>query len=246
MNAPESGGAQALVTEFLGTFLFVTIGAGSVVVTNAQLAPLGVFGVVFAHGIAFAVVLAAFGGQYNPALTVSVLVGGRMRIGDAASRIAAQIVGAVAAGGIVLAMLGQTADRLAVGTPAPRADLAAWRAILVEGVFTFFIAMVYWATMTEGRERIAAGFVVGLTLLASMLLAAQLSGGALNPVRHLGPAVVAGSFRRWWVYWVGPLGGGVLAGLVYPLVFGERRLPWRLVPATEAEPREPARRGRGG
>lgn len=245
----EASLPRALAAELLGTFIFVTIGAGSVVVTNAGFAPLGVLGVVAAHGLALAVVVASFGavsgGHFNPAVTVSVWLGGRMRISDAFAYMGAQIAGAVAAGGILLAMLGRTADQLLLGTPGPRAGLGVGRAVLVEVVFTLFVVITHWALMVDERNRVAGGFGVGLIFFASMLIAAQVSGGALNPVRHFGPALVSGSFRSWWVYWVGPVTGGILAGLVYPTLFLDRRFPWRLVPARDEEPTAaPARRAR--
>lgn len=237
------GGPRAWAGEFIGTLIFVTIGAGSVIVTNAGFAPLGVFGVAAAHGLALAVVVSAFagisGGHFNPAVTLSLWVGGRIRMADAASYLAAQVLGAVAAGGILLGMIGKIADQLQLGTPGPRAGLGIGRVVLVEAVFTFFLLIAYWGTVVDERASKVGGFGVGLMLFASMLVAAQLTGGAMNPVRHFGPALVAGSFRYWWVYWVGPIAGGVLAGVVYPTLLLDRRFPWRLVPTRdEAEPAE--------
>lgn len=240
MRGEQKGGPRAWVSEFIGTFIFVTIGAGSVIVTNAGIAPLGVFGVAAANGLALAIVISAFvgisGGHFNPAVTLSLWVGGRIRPGDAASYVAAQVLGGVAAGGILLGMIGKVADQLQLGTPGPRAGMAIGRVVLIEAVFTFFLLIAFWGTIVDDRGAKVGGFGVGLMLFASMLVVAQLTGGVLNPVRHFGPALVAGSFRYWWVYWVGPIAGGVVAGIVYPTLLLDRRFPWRLVPARAEEP----------
>jgi MIP family channel proteins len=232
--------------------MFVTVGAGSVIVANSGIAPLGVFGVAVAHGIALSIAITAFGGisggHLNPAVTLSLWLGGRVRLTDAFGYVVAQVLGGVAAGGLLLAMFGRTADAIQLGTPGPRAGFGTGRVILVEAVFTFFLAVVMWATMVDERGRKVGGFGVGLSLLVGMLITAQFTGGVLNPARHFGTAVAAGHMRYWWVYWLGPAIGGVVAGLVYPTLFLDRRFPWRLVPAL-GEPgptaEEPPRRTRG-
>lgn len=243
---------RALAAEFIGTFIFVTVAAGSVIVTNSQIAPLGIFGVATANGLALAIVVTGFatvsGGHMNPAVTLSLWLGGRIRSLDALQYVVVQVVAAIAAGGVLLGMLGRIADQINLGTPGPRAGFAIGRVVLIEAVFTFFIVVAHWMTIVDERGRHVGGFGVGMMFFASMLLAAQLSGGALNPARHIGPAIVAGHFRYWWVYWAGPAIGGIVAGLIYPTLLLDRHFPWRLVPAAaETEAPEPpaARRGRG-
>jgi MIP family channel proteins len=217
--------------------MFVTVGAGSVIVANTGIAPLGVLGVAAAHGLTLAVVVTAFvgvsGAHVNPAVTLSLWVGGRMRLSEAAGYIVAQVLGGVVAGAILLGMLGRIGEAPQLGTPGPRADLGIGRVIAIEAVFTFFVLLAMWATVIDERGRKIGGFGVGLMLFSGMLVAAQLTGGVFNPARHFGPALVSGTLRYWWVYWVGPVAGGVLAGIVYPTVLLDRRFPWRLVPARD-------------
>jgi MIP family channel proteins len=245
---------RALIAEFVGTFMFITIGAGSVIVTNSNIAALGLFGVAAAHGLALAVVVTAFqeisGGHMNPAITVSLWVGGRVRVREAVTYIVAQLAGAVAAGGLLLAIFSKRGEAAQLGTPGPQVGVTSARAILIEAVFTFFLLIAYWATVADERGRKIGGFGVGLTLFVTMLIAGQLTGGVVNPARHFGTGLVAGSFNKWWLYWLGPLSGAVLAGVFYPTLLGDRGFPWRLVPtsgATDETPsgRRPRRRSRG-
>ncbi len=245
------GGPRAWASEFLGTLMFVTVGAGSVIVTNGQIAPLGVFGVAAAHGLVLAVAMTTFGGvsggHFNPAVTLSMWVGGRIRANDAAAYLLAQISGAVAAGGLLLAMLGETGRGTNLGTPGPRAGYASGRVILIEAAFTFFVVLVYWGTMADDRGHSVGGFGAGMMFFAAMLVSAQLTGGVLNPVRHMGTGTVSGVMQNWWIYWVGPGIGGLLAGVVYPTLLLDRRFPWRLVPAAaETSPRRARRKATAG
>ena len=110
----------------------------------------------------------------------------------------------------------------AVGALSLSPDVGAWNAIVFEIVMTFGLVYTVYATAVDPKKGdlgviapIAIGFIVGANILA----AGPFSGGSMNPARSFGPAVAAGNFAGNWVYWVGPLIGGGLAGLIYGDVF---------------------------
>lgn len=100
--------------------------------------------------------------------------------------------------------------------------MSAIEGVVMEIVITFALVYTVYATAADPRKGslgiiapIAIGFIVGANILA----AGPFSGGSMNPARSFGPAVVSGDFSENWIYWVGPLIGGGLAGLVYGDVF---------------------------
>lgn len=109
-----------------------------------------------------------------------------------------------------------------VPTHGVAAGLGAVEGIVMEIVVTFALVYTVYATAADPKKGslgtiapIAIGFIVGANILA----AGPFSGGSMNPARSFGPAVVSGDLSQIWIYWVGPLVGGALAGLIYGDVF---------------------------
>jgi glycerol uptake facilitator-like aquaporin len=92
----------------------------------------------------------------------------------------------------------------------------------VEAILTFFLVFVVYGTAVDERGRRVAGLAIGATVTLDILFGAPLTGAAMNPARVFGPAVAANFWKSHYIYWVGPLLGGALAGLVYR-VFIERK-----------------------
>ena len=92
---------------------------------------------------------------------------------------------------------------------------------MLEAITTFFLVLVVFATAVDekGTFRAIAGFGIGLTITLGILVAGPFTGAALNPARAFGPALAASHWANWGVYWVGPLAGGFLAGLLYDSLF---------------------------
>ncbi|MGH2759536.1 MAG: MIP/aquaporin family protein [Actinomycetota bacterium] len=236
---------QAWAGELVGTYGFVTIGAGAGIVAGSGLADLGLFGVAVANGVGLAVMVTAFwaisGSHFNPAITLSALIGRKIGAVDALGYVACQIIGALGAGLTLRVIFEETSWRSA-GLGAPALTISAGRGVLVEAVFTFFLAIVIWATAIDDRGPKVGGFAIGLTVLVGVLAVGPLTGGAFNPARYLGPAALADNVEDWWVYFVGPGIGGAFAGIFYPTVLGEG-FPWARTPEVP-EPPPPARRTR--
>ncbi len=204
------------VAETIGTFALCFIGAGSICV-NA-----GLVGIALAHGCVLAVMISAMGhisgGHFNPAVTLGALVGGKISGPMASSYVASQLVGAVVAG-VLLRLVIPEANWRAVnlGTPGLAPGIPIGAGILVEMVLTFFLVLVVYGTAIDDRGswKAVGGFGIGFTVLCDILMGGPLTGASMNPARTFGPGLVAGYWDNHIVYWIGPLAGGGLAGLVY-------------------------------
>jgi MIP family channel proteins len=237
---------QAWAAELVGTFGFVVIGAGAGIVAGGGLADIGPFGVAAANGVGLAVMVTAFfavsGGHFNPAITLSALVGRKIRPVDALGYVASQSLGALGAGLVLRVVFEEGAWRPAA-LGAPSLTVSSGRGLLVEAVFTFLLAIVIWGTAIDERGPKVGGFAIGLTVFVGVLAVGPLTGGAFNPARYLGPAAVADTLSDWWVYFVGPGIGGLVAGLAYPTVFGAG-FPWAPTAEEPPAPPPPAERKR--
>src|SRR5213593_3107792 len=110
-------------------------------------------------------------------------------------------------------------DRTHLGTPALGAGVTIAIAIAVEAILTIFLLWAVFGTAVSPLAPRIAGFGIGLTVSADIFVGGGITGAAMNPARWLGPAVAAGFYDNWYVYWVGPLVGAALAGLSYRYVF---------------------------
>jgi MIP family channel proteins len=217
---------RALVAEAAGTFLFVTIGAGSIVADSMTKGGIGILGIALAHGLALAVAVSMFGaisgGHFNPAVTLGVAVAKKHPAARVPTYWAAQAVGAIAAGlflRLAFDHVPAAMDATHLGTPALAPGLGIGTAIVVELVLTVFLLWAVFGTAVSPNAPRIAGFGIGLTVAADILIGGPLTGAAMNPARWLGPAVLAGFFDNWYVYLVGPFVGGVIAGLTYRYIF---------------------------
>jgi len=137
--------------------------------------------------------------------------------------IAAQILGGVAAAYMLKESfpdLVVTASR--VGGQAVSADTSTGRAILLEGIATFFLMFVVFGSAVVGKTPKMAGLLIGLTITADILAVGPLTGGSMNPARSFGPALVSGVWEGQMIYWIGPIVGAVLAALIWEHVLVDK------------------------
>ncbi len=219
---------QKLSAEFLGTFALIFFGAGAVCVDwhLRSTGGLGLPAIALAHGLAMAIMVSALGhisgGHFNPAITIGFWVTKRLSSLDTLAYWGAQLLGAVAAAFLLKAIIpDETWRNVALGTPELMRDFPTWSALALEAVTTFFLVLVVFATVVDerGTFRAVGGFAIGLTMTLGMLVAGPFTGGALNPARAFGPALVSHHWLNQGIYWVGPLGGGFVAGLLYDTLF---------------------------
>jgi aquaporin Z len=217
------------VTEFIGTF-FLVLSIGLTVVGGTPLAPLAI-------GCALMIMVYmgghVSGGHYNPAVSLAVLLRGKLEAKEFVSYLVAQAAGALVAAAAVWAITGKTF------APAPSDSASVWSALLVEVLFTFALALVVLnvatARKTEGNS--FYGLAIGFTVVVAAFAGGPISGGAFNPAVGLGPTLLhatnGGSLAPLWLYLVGPFAGGALAAVVFkvqeaePAPAEERRVPVR-------------------
>jgi aquaporin Z len=213
---------RPLLAEFLGTALFVFIGAGSVVanaVTNGSVTSLGV---ALAHGVGMAVLISSLmsvsGAHFNPAVSLGVFVAGKIDAQTLGRYVVAQLVGGIVGAALVRGLFNPASVRaVSDGVPHLSLTISFWQAVGLEALLTFFLVSAVFGTAVSTEAPKIGGFGIGLAIFVSGLVAGGITGAALNPARAFGPAIIAWSFHSQAVYWIGPAIGGAAAGWVWKL-----------------------------
>lgn len=220
---------QRLGAEFLGTFWLVFGGCGSAVVAAAfPDVGIGLLGVSLAFGLTVLTMAYAVGhisgGHFNPAVTLGLWAGGRIPTGDILPYWVAQVAGAIAAAAVLyLIASGQPDFSLASGFAAngfgehSPGGYSIGAALVAEVVLTFFFLIIIMGA-TDGRA--PAGFAplaIGLGLTLIHLISIPVTNTSVNPARSTGQALFVGDWAlaQLWLFWVAPLIGGAIGGLVY-------------------------------
>ena len=228
---------SVLVAEAVGTFLFLFVGIGAVILgSHTGDTSGGLLGIALAHGLALAVVVSAFGavsgGHFNPAVTFGVWITGRIDAMRGALYVIAQLVGGVAAALVLRWVFPQTSwEPVALGTPALGSEITVASGIVIEAVLTMLLLVAVFGTAIDSRAPKIGGLAIGLAVAADILMGGPLTGAAMNPARWFGPAVVSGTYADWYVWWIGPLVGAGIIALVYRFVWEETGEP-DVTPAT--------------
>ncbi len=215
---------KAAVAEFIGTFALIFFGAGAIVMTGGN----DLVAIALAHGLTIAIMVSLMahisGGVFNPAIQIALWVTGKMPTTRSGVYIVAQLAGGVAAA-YVLKYVAPAAlfDAPTVhgGIPAVAPAIAVGKAVVIEALLTFFLVWAVFATAVDERGPFAktAGFTIGLVITVDIFAAAAYTGAAMNPARWFGPALAVGDWTNWWVWIVGPIAGGIIAGVGYWFLF---------------------------
>ena len=210
------------LAEVVGTFSFFFIGIGAAVAGGDLLV------VAAAHGVMLAIMISVLGGisggHFNPAVSFGLFIGKHIDARTLGYYWVAQLVGAIlAAVAIKIVFPSSIADAAHLGAPDLSPNISFIAGVILELILTFFLVMSVYGTAVDPRHPQIAGFGIGLTVFVDILAGGPLSGGVMNPARALGPELVSGYFggSHFLVYWIGPLLGGALAGLLYMNVFWE-------------------------
>ena len=209
------------IAEFIGTFALIFVGVGSIVFVRQGS---GLLGVALAHGLTIAIMASAVGhisgGHFNPAVTFGFLVTRRIAPSLAAVYWFAQLAGAVLGALALRAAFPAQAD-LDSGVPVLHDSIGVGSGLLLEGILTFFLVWVIFATAVDpgGAFKAISGLAIGLTITIGVLAAGPLTGAALNPARALGPELVQNVWSDFWVYIVGPAVGAAVAALAYDRLY---------------------------
>lgn len=208
------------VAEFVGTFalIFVAAGGAAFASTPTDLA--------LANGLVIAVMVSAFGfisgGFFNPAVTLGFLVTRRIAPSLAVWYWLMQFGGAALAALLLKWVLPGTPEKVGhLGVPALGNGIGAGPAVVIEAVLTFFLVWVIFATAVDPRGSFQqiAGLAIGFTIAFGVLMAYGLTGGAMNPARAFGPQLVGSHWAHFWVWYIGPFAGAVIAASLYELLY---------------------------
>lgn len=225
------------IAEFIGTLVLVVFGCGSAVAANTLLGNAGVTGVPLAFStlliaFAFGLVIVAMaysignisGCHINPAVSIGMLVAGKIKVIDFIGYVVAQFIGAIAGAGLLCYII-PNGGSSGLGSngfgTASALGIDMTQALVVEIVLTFVFVLAILGVTSKIENSSVAGIVIGLSLTLVHILGIPFTGTSVNPARSFGPALVSmfcGNsvpISQVWVFIVAPLVGGVLAALVY-------------------------------
>ena len=211
--------ARCGVAEFVGAFTLIFIGGGAGIVSGQD-----IVAVALANGLAIGIMVTNLGhisgGHFNPAITLSFLVTKRITAHLAVVYWSMQLLGAVAAA-LVLRVLFNANAVSSFAAPHVPPSYSDWKAVLFEGVMTFFLVWAVWATAVDprGAFKAIAGFAIGLTITMDVFVGGPVTGAAMNPARAFGPMLAGNEWSGWWIYWVGPVVGALVAALVFEYLY---------------------------
>lgn len=212
----------------VGTFVLTLLGCGAAVSLNCGSSAASVVGTAFAFGLSVVAMAYTIGGisgcHINPAITLGVVLSGRMSWKDACGYWCGQVVGGLIAGALLLLVSSVVAVPDLSGTLGSNSVAnagGAGGAFLVEVIATFiFVLVVLGTTDSKVGAGNFAGLAIGLSLILIHLVCINLTGTSVNPARSIGPAVFAGgqALKDLWVFIVAPLVGGALSACVWAAV----------------------------
>ena len=220
---PQFTPMKKYIAELIGTMILVLIGCGSAIIAGSVI---GYLGVALAFGVAVLAMVYAIGGisgcHINPAVSISMLVAGKLSVKDTVFYIVFQCVGAVIGAGVLYAIVtGYSGFSLAaVGLGQNGYQIFTLASVLIaEIVMTFIFVFVVHSSTHERVPKGFAGIAIGLTFVMVYLFAIPIDGASVNPARSLGPAVFVGgtALTQLWVFWVAPIIGGIIAAFVWKL-----------------------------
>lgn len=234
--------SSKFIAELIGTFGLVLFGCGAAAIaggdTLAQTSGLGLLGISLAFGFSVVVFAYAIGGisgcHINPAVTIGVLVSGRMSFKDAIVYIIAQLIGALIGAFVLNTVLsgqlaGFTAGEWAFGSngwgKGYQNEYNMTAAFITETVLTAVFLFVILATTSKVGNGTMAGLAIGFTLVLIHLFAIPITGTSVNPARSFGPALLAGgqALSQLWLFFAAPILGAIVGAMLWKITYAETK-----------------------
>jgi aquaporin Z len=211
---------NAIVAEALGTFLFFFVGIGAALAASGDSALLIV---ALAHGLVLAVLVSSLGaisgGHFNPAVTFGLWIASQLTGRRAVAYVIAQLLGAIVAAAAAAYVFGSS-EAVRAGTPALGPGVDVLKGVVIEAILTIVLLVAVFGTAVDPRApRTIGGLGIGLAVGADILMGGALTGGAMNPARWFGPAVVAGTYDNAIVWIAGPLLGAAIVAALWRVLF---------------------------
>lgn len=216
---------QKYAAEFIGTFVLVLMGCGSVVLAGS----IGLVGISFAFGLSLLAMFYAIGSisgcHINPAVSIAMFAAGKIGIRDTIAYIIAQCAGAISAAATLfiiaignpkysLTSTGLGQNGYAEASPAGFSMISCF---IAEVVLTFIFLLVIFGSTSDKAPKGFAGISIGFSLVFIHLVGIPITGTSVNPARSLGPAIIVGgtALSQLWLFWVAPIIGALLASFVW-------------------------------
>jgi aquaporin TIP len=206
------------VAEFVGTFTLIFIGGGAGIVSGQD-----IVAVALANGLAIGIMVTNLGhisgGHFNPAITLGFLSTNRITPRLAVIYWGSQLFGAVTAALFLRGIFNET--KVAHAAAPHVVGVSDGKALLLEVILTFFLVWAVWATAVDSRGafKAIAGLAIGLTITMDVFVGGPITGAAMNPARAFGPMLAGNEWSGWWVYWLGPALGGLIAAVVFEYLY---------------------------
>jgi aquaporin Z len=226
---------KKLGAEFIGTFWLVLGGCGSAVLAASfPNVGIGLLGVSLAFGLTVLTMAFAIGHisgcHLNPAVSIGLWAGGRFKSGELLPYIVVQVLGATAAAGVLYFIAsGQEGFSLAGGLASngygdhSPGGYTMISGLVTEIVMTFMFLFVILGATDARAPKGFAPIAIGLCLTLIHLISIPVTNTSVNPARSTGPAIFVGDWAigQLWLFWVGPIVGAILAGIVYRWLGGD-------------------------
>ncbi|XP_076470710.1 aquaporin-5-like [Babylonia areolata] len=213
---------KGIFAEFVGVLLLVLVGCGSCI--SLDRSPSSVVQISLCFGLSVATIVWNIahisGGHINPAVTLALLATRKISLAKAVFFVIFQLVGAVVGAALLMAFTPEDFHKK-LGATVVTDVLNPGQAVGVELFITFVLVFTVFASIDSRRRDLngSTPLSIGLSVTMCHLFAVQYTGSSMNTARSFGPAVVTGFWDHHWVFWVGPITGGVAAGLVYEYLF---------------------------
>lgn len=222
---------RAWFAEAIATYGLVFFGPLSIILAAAVygngLSTEAIIMISLTHGGAIGLMVYAFGhvsgAHINPAVTIPMIITKKIGIKDGVAYIIFQLIGAIAAAASLKAILPELGAKVKFGTQGGPSELLnhdVMSGLAVEIILTFFLVTVIFMTAVHKKAPAGMyGLAIGGMIFLIHLVGVPLTGASVNPARTFGPALISGSWEFHWIYWVGPIIGGIIAGIIMNYVF---------------------------
>ncbi|KAM9308403.1 aquaporin-4-like [Gastrophryne carolinensis] len=211
----------SMAAEFLAVFLFLVISLGS----TASMNPMSNSDthIALCFGLSIAILIHCFGhiceAFLNPAVALAMICTKKITVAKGLFYIVIQCLAGVAGAGIVALITPQ--DKWPVGLTKENATISHGQALLVETLITFQLVFTIFASCDKKRTdiKVPVPLIIGFSVMIGHLFAIQYTGASMNPARSLATSMVFNHWESHWIYWIGPMMGGILAAFIYQYLF---------------------------
>jgi MIP family channel proteins len=224
---------RALLAEFVATMMFVFMGTGLLVSYNKDKTAGGDLGaglvsISLGFGIALSTMIYTVanisGGHLNPAVTIGLLLIRQIELFKALGYIACQVGGGIVGTALMYGVMPDNiTEQIHMGATSLASGVSPGEGCAIEICLTFILVFTVCATAELSGDLKSMGrfapLAIGYSVLVDHMIGVPFTGASMNPARSFGPAVVSGYWLNHWVYWVGPIVGGIFASVVYHYLF---------------------------